>query len=330
MQYRNITHIINRLLLVLALALAGIETGHAQVDAQLTQYWNVPNYYNPAAIGNIDFIHINVGSRLQWVGIEHAPMSFLALGDMPFKFMGRRWGTGVVLQQQNEGLYRSTRAGAQLAWKKKMLGGELNVGIQAGIINTTFKGSEIIMPEGDDAHESNDDAIPQQDVSGTAMDLSAGVMFTHKWFWAGLSSTHVNAPTVNLKVENSEDKVYEFDADRLYYFIAGSNIPIKNSLFEVQPSVMVKTDLNAFQAEATARVRYNKFLSGGVAYRYNDAVSLLMSANYKGFFLSYSYDYPTSAIRKGSSGSHELFVGYNVKLDMGDKNRNKHKSIRIM
>lgn len=327
MQHCNRTY---RLLSLLVLALAGMLHANAQYDAQLTQYWNVPNYYNPAAIGNIDYIHVNVGSRLQWVGIKHAPMSFMALGDMPFKFMNRRWGVGVVVQQQSEGLYRSLQAGVQLAWKKKMLGGELSVGVQAGLINETFKGSEIIIPEGDDAHESNDDAIPQSDVTGNALDLSGGVMFKHKWFWAGISATHAMAPTVSLKIENDEEKVYEFDINRVYYFMAGSNIPIKNTLFEVQPSLMVKTDLKAYQAEATARVRYNKFLSGGVAYRHQDAVSLLLGAEYKGFFISYSYDYAINEIRKASSGSHELFVGYNVKLDMGEKNKNKHKSIRIM
>lgn len=319
-----------RLVSLLVLALAGMLHAGAQNDAQLTQYWNVPNYYNPAAIGNIDYIHINGGSRLQWVGIKHAPMSFIALGDMPFKFMNRRWGVGVVLQQQSEGLYRSLQAGVQVAWKKKMLGGELSVGLQAGLINETFKGSEIIIPEGDDAHESNDDAIPQTDVTGNGFDMSGGVMFKHKWFWAGASVAHAMAPTVSLKIENDEEKVYEFDVNRLYYFMAGSNIPVKNTLFEVQPSLMVKTDLKAYQAEATARVRYNKFLSGGVAYRHQDAVSLLLGAEYKGFFISYSYDYAISEIRKASSGSHELFVGYNIKLDLGEKNKNKHKSIRIM
>lgn len=328
MQFSN--KIYRRLLLTMFLLVAGLHHVHAQVDAQLTQYWNVPAYYNPAAIGNIDFIHINGGSRLQWVGIKHAPMSFHAMADMPFKFMNRRWGVGVSLEQESVGLYRSIKAGAQLAWKKKMLGGILSVGLQVGMINETFRGSETVIPEGDEYHESNDEAIPQTDVAGTALDLSGGIMFEHKWFWAGLSSTHVTAPTVSLKIENDEEKIYEFDVNRLYYFMAGSNIPLKNTLFELQPSLMVKTDLKFFQAEATARVRYNKFLSGGLAYRHKDAVSVLLGANYKNFFISYSYDYPISDIRKASSGSHEIFVGYNLKLDLGDKNKNKHKSIRLM
>ncbi|MBQ0114832.1 MAG: PorP/SprF family type IX secretion system membrane protein [Bacteroidales bacterium] len=326
--------IINRLhikpLLALVLSIMTYACANAQIDATLSQYWNVPSYYNPAATGDVDFIHITAGSRLQWVGIRHAPMTFMGLADMPFKFMNRRWGCGVSLEQESMGLFSSLRAGAQLSWKKKMLGGTLSVGVQAGIINQSFKGDSIIMPEGDEAHESNDEAIPAGTVTGTALDLSGGVMFTHKWFWASASVTHINSPTVNLKVENDEEKRYEFDAGRLYYFMAGSNIPVKNTLFEIQPSVMFRTDTKFYSVEATARMRYNKFLSAGIGYRHNDALSLLIGANYKGFFISYSYDYPTSAISKASTGSHELFVSYNVKLDMGEKNRNKHKSIRIM
>ena len=112
--------------------------------------------------------------------------------------------------------------------------------------------------------------------------------------------------------------------------MAGSNIPIKNTLFELQPSFLVKTDTRFFQGEVTARVRYNKFISGGVAYRYGDAVSAMVGVELKNFFVGYSYDYPISKMSVGTTGSHEVMVSYNVKLDLSEKNKNKHKSIRIM
>lgn len=327
MRHKGLT----RLLVAMATwAWLGSAVAVAQVDAQLTQYWAVPAYYNPAATGLTDNIHISLGSRLQWVGIKRAPMTFLALADMPFRFLENRWGTGVVLQQESMGLYRSTDVYAQLSWKKKMLGGMLHVGIQPGIITQSFRASRKETLDGDPAHTSADDAIPENDVAGTAFDLNVGVLFTYKRFYAGFSSTHVTAPTITLKIKDDEEHQYEFDAGRLYYFFAGCNIPIKNTLFELQPSVMVKSDFNAFQAEATARVRYNKFISAGVGYRYKDAVSVLIGADYKNFFFGYSYDYATSAIRKASSGSHEVFLQYNVKLNLGESNRNRHKSIRIM
>lgn len=317
-----------RLTLALLALLAGMPRAQAQVDAQLTQYWAVPTYYNPAAAGNIDFIHVTAGARLQWVGIKRAPMTFMALADMPFKFFDRRWGTGVSLQQESMGLYKSVRAGAQLAWKQKMLGGMLSAGVQLGMINESFDGTKIEVPD-DEAHSSSDNDIPKNSVSGTAFDANVGVWFQHKWFWAGAAVDHITSPKVTMKMGDDEENQYEFDAGRTYYFTAGSNIPIKNTLFEIQPSVMVKTDFTFWQAEATARVRYNKFLSAGVGYRYQDAVSIMIGADYKNFFFGYSYDYTTSALRT-SGGSHELFVTYNVKLDMAEKNRNAHKSIRIM
>ena len=302
----------------------------AQFDAQLNHYWAVPAYYNPAAIGNVDFIHITAGSRLQWLGIKHAPMSFFALADMPFKFLNRRWGTGVQMQQENVGLFSTQTINAQLAWKKKMLGGTLNVGFQVGMINQTFKGDSIIIPENDDAHTSVDDAIPNGVVNGMALDMAAGVMFVHKWFWAGVSVTHLTAPTVTMKMGENEEDLYQFDTGRVYYFMAGSNIPIKNTLFEIQPSMLLKTDIKFFQAEVAARIRYNKFLSGGFAYRYKDAVSAMFGAEFKNFFVGYAYEFPLSAINKSTHGSHELILNYNVKLDMGERNKNKHKSIRVM
>ncbi len=303
----------------------------AQTDAQYTQYWHAPAYYNPSAIGLTDFIHITAGSRMQWVGVDHAPVSFLGMADMPFKLLGKRWGTGVVVQQESMGLYSSLNAGAQIAFKKqKLLGGTLSVGVQVGMLNETFKGSKVVIPEGDDAHNSNDDAIPTTDVTGTAFDVSAGIHYTHKWFWLGISATHLTQPSVTLKADGTDDKQYEFNAGRTYYLMAGSNIPIKNTLFELQPSFLVKTDTRFFQGEVTARVRYNKFLSGGVAYRYGDAVSAMVGVELKNFFVGYSYDYPISKMSVGTTGSHEVMVSYNVKLDLSEKNKNKHKSIRIM
>ncbi|MDE6118011.1 MAG: type IX secretion system membrane protein PorP/SprF, partial [Duncaniella sp.] len=70
--------------------------------------------------------------------------------------------------------------------------------------------------------------------------------------------------------------------------------------------------------------------SAGVGYRYKDAVSLMLGAEIKGIFLGYSYDYNFGDIAGASSGSHEIFAGYSLKLDFSEKNRNKHKSIRIM
>ena len=165
------------------------------------------------------------------------------------------------------------------------------------------------------------------------MDVSAGIFYTHKYFWVGVSGLHLLQPTVKMGLEGSESTAsqeYETVVPRTLYFMGGSNIPLKNTLFELQPSLMVKTDFSVFSAEITARARYNKFLSFGVGYRWKEAVMIMAGAEYKNFFVGYAYDYPLSAIARASSGSHELLVGYKMKIDLSGKNKNKHRSIRIM
>jgi type IX secretion system PorP/SprF family membrane protein len=294
----------------------------------------VPTYYNPAAIGQTDMIKIRGGARLQWVGIDNAPQTFIVTGDMPLKLFNKRFGVGLVLDQESIGLYKTLNLDAQLGYKFKKWGGEFTAAVNVGMYDESFKGSEVVIPDDDDYHQSTDDAIPTTDIHGTTIDLGVGIWYKHPKFWAGLSMTHVNSPTVTMNSDSgsseSTERTFEFQAGRTLYFMGGCNIQIKNTLFEMIPSVLVKSDFTFTTGELTARARYNKFLSFGVGYRWDDAVVVTLGAEIKNFYIGYSYDYATSAISKASSGSHEVFVGYSLKLDLGDKNRNRHKSIRLM
>lgn len=308
----------------------------AQADAQFSQYFQVKNYYNPAAIGTGDKLNIRGGGRMQWVGVENAPLSFVGTAETALKLFGQRFGAGVLLQQESYGLFKNLNIGAQLGYKLKLFKGkgELTIGLQLGFTTQSFKGTEVFIPDDDDYHQSADNAIPQKDLEGNAFDCGFGLFYTHGIWWGGLSATHLTNPMISLKSEtgntSSEQEDYEFEIARSLYLMAGCNIPIKNTLFEVMPSLFVKSDLNFFTGEITLRGRYNKFLSAGIGYRYNDAVTIMLGGEFKGFFLGYSYDYPVTSIARASSGSHEVWAGYSLKLDFSDKNKNKHKSIRIM
>ncbi len=323
-----------RLLTITAALLWAASGLRAQNDAQFSQYFEIPTLYNPAAIGQTDFIRIRGAGRLQWVGIDGAPQTFMLSGDMPFKALGKRFGTGLVMQQESIGLYNSLNINAQIGFKLRKFGGEFTFAIQPGMYDQRFKGSEVFIPDGDDYHQDTDDGMPTTDLHGTAFDLGAGIWYNRPRWWVGISGTHLPAPTIRMGGEDggqtSDGNIYEFKAARTLYFMAGGNIPLKNTLFELLPSVLVKSDFTFTTAEITARARYNKFLSFGVGYRYNDAVYATIAAEIKNFYVGYSYDYATSGIHSASSGSHEIVVGYSLKLDLGEKNRNRHRSIRIM
>ncbi len=305
----------------------------AQAEAQMTQYWALPSYYNPAAIGTSDYLRIRGGFKLQWLGITNAPRTFLLTADSPLKFGKQKIGLGVNFSQTSLGLFSNLQANIQAAYKFRLLKGEFSVGIQAGYYNSKFKGSEIYIPDNDDYHESDDPSLPSQDLTGSAFDLSAGVHYTHKYFSVGIGGLHLLNPKVNLKIEGSENSdthEYETELPRNLYFMVDGNIPLKNTLFSLQPSMLVRTDFANFSAELTARATYNRFITFGVGYRWKEALSVMAGAEYKNFFLGYAFDYPLSPINRASSGSHEVVVGYQLKLDFSGKNKNKHRSIRLM
>ena len=309
----------------------------AQTEANISQYYAAPTLINPAATGQTDFVRIRGGARLQWLGIENAPKTFMGAADMPFKVGNSRVGVGAVVAHESIGLYSSMDLGVQASYKLKKWGGVWSIGLQIGFRDQSFKGSEVYLPDGDDYHQGTDDAIPTSDIHGTAFDGALGLWYEHPKFYAGLSCTHLMSPTITMNAESSSggsetssDRKYVFQARRTLYFTSGCNIPIKNTLFEIMPSILVKSDFTFTSGEIMARARYRKFLSFGIGYRWDDAVIATIAAEVKNFYIGYSYDYATSAIRSASSGSHELFVGYSLKLDMSDKNRNRHKSVRIM
>ena len=324
-------------LLPLFLCLIFALTARAEmVDPSLTQYFQAPSLFNPAAAGSTDLMRIRVGSRMQWIGIDGAPRDFLATADVPFKLINRRWGAGVAMVQETIGLYQTLSMGVQLSGRQKIGKGYLSFGLQAAYLNQQFKGSKVVIPDDDDYHESTDDAIPTQDVTGQGFDMNIGLTYTHRLFTLGLACTHLLSPQVKMRREGSEgssgsgEQEWLFPFDRTLYFTAESNIPIKNTLFEVLPSLMVRTDLASFQADVTARLRWKKFLTAGLGYRPQDALSVMLEGEFKGITLGYSYDYSLSPIMRATSGSHEVWVGYSLKLNFGEKNRNAHKSIRLM
>lgn len=331
-RHRNLLRHI-RLTMGLAFMLACAPVCMAQADMIFTQHAMLPTLYNPSRTGDTDFVRIRGGARLQWIGVDNAPKSFVAAGDMPFKIGTKRIGVGAVVSQESIGLFANMLASVQGSYKLKALKGTFSIGLQAAYYNSRFKGSEVYIPEGDDFHQPTDPSIPTQDLSGNAFDVSFGVSYTHRLFHVGVSALHLTAPKVSLTLEgseNTESQQYETELARTLYFDAGGNIPLRNTLFELQPSLLVATDLTSFSAGLSMNATYNRFLTFGLGYRWDDAVSIMVGANYKNFFLGYAFDYPTSALAKASSGSHEIVAGYNLRLDLSGKNKNKHRSIRIM
>ncbi|MDH6358402.1 type IX secretion system membrane protein PorP/SprF [Parabacteroides sp. PF5-9] len=312
------------LLFVFVMLLTCFGWVRAQYDAQLSQYFMAMGYYNPGYAGNSEDLNLLALHRQQWIGISGAPKSFFVTGDMPLKIGNTNNGVGLVLFSESIGLFQNTHVAGQFAHKLKLFGGTLSIGIQAGIANVSFDGTKVFIPEGNEEHQQEDEAIPREVVSGTGFDLNAGIYYTHKHFYVGIGATHLTEPEMQLS-----ETAYTY-IPGAFNFTAGYNIKTRNPLYELQPSVFLKTDMQTFQADVTARVVYNKMFNGGFSWRVNESVVLLLGGTFGRFQVGYAYDFPTSAILKGSTGSHELLVRYALQLKKTKTGKNRHKSVRIL
>ncbi len=311
-------------ILLCVLCVLSVAGARAQNEAQISMYHAVPTFYNPAAAGQDSSLHISAFHRMQWMGVENAPTTFFFGADLPFKFMKRQHGAGLTLANDKAGLFGTTSFGFQYVFRtKKFWGGILSVGIELGGINQSFSGGEIYIPDGE-AWEPSDDALPTGDVSAMAFDCSAGLRYSHDLFYAGLSARHLTQPVLDL------DEFAYSEQARVFYFEAGCNIPIRRSLYILQPSLLVKTTLGMTQVDYTIRAMYDQKFWGGLTFRPKDAVVLMAGMKLKSFMVGYAYDIGISPLANASGGSHEIMATYTLKMDLDKKTKHRHKSIRIL
>jgi type IX secretion system PorP/SprF family membrane protein len=321
----------------------------AQFDTQISNYWAATNQFNPGYAGQSGRLELTGLYRLQWLGMEHAPKTGIVLGEMPLQLAGREHGVGVSLYNDQIGLFKSTVISGQYAFKLKLFGGSLGIGLQAGYINESFDGTRVIIPDNDEYHDANDEAIPRSEVTGTSIDGAVGIYYKAKNWYAGLSATHLTAPSLEL------DENYILDIPRSYYLTAGYNIRLNNPLLELQSSVLLKTtemsslsvtndslivptDPNTLkgmwrqtQIDVSLRMVYNKMFWGGISWRKDESLIVMIGGKFKMLEVGYAYDVPVfSDLIRTTSGSHELFVKYSVDMNRNKGKKSKHKSVRIL
>ena len=292
----------------------------AQYDPSFSHYFDMETSFHPASAGKQPTINVTAAYAMDMAGFEHNPQTAYAAADMPFYALRSYHGAGVLFMNDRLGLFTHMRLTAQYAYKFKLLGGQLSVGLQAGLISEKLDGSKA------DLADSGDPAFNSAQLSGNAVDLGAGIYYTLKDFYAGISVQHITSPLVKLGDNN------ELPIDKTYYLSGGYNIKLHNPFLTIKPSVLVKTDMVAWRADVTGRLVYshdNKLLYGGLSYSPTNSVTMLVGGSFHGIVLGYSYEFYTSGLNPGN-GSHELFVGYQQDINLVKKGKNKHKSVRIL
>jgi len=305
-----------------------IFTALSAVGQQDPQYTNNMFYrlgVNPGYAGSEDAIRGIILNRHQWAGFRDGPQTLVFSADAIVDIFGKPSGIGLNIINDQLGPEENVLVNVSYAYKTDLSLGKLGIGLSVGVYNKGING-EWEIPEdefGIYTPPASDPAIPEGEVSQVAADLGLGVYLQGANYYGGLSVTHLNQAAIRFSDLASSYLV------RHYYLMGGYNIKLADPLFELRPSLLFKSDLASWQIDLNANLVYDDRLWGGISYRYQDAVALLLGVElFNGLKVGYSFDLVTSALGRYGYGSHELFLSYSVELE---RNRvRKYKSVRFL
>ena len=302
--------------------------GQSQQDPVASQYMFNTLTYNPGIAGTSGMICATALNRQQWLGFDGAPVTTVFNISAPVSLFKRKHGVGLVIESDNIGFNKDLDLSAVYSYIADLNIGKLGIGINLGMLSKTLEPTWYV-PEGDDfTPPGQDPLIPTSKENFIAFDAGLGVFLQADNYYGSLSVTHLNQPKIRYSKEGNEDVVTY--VSRHYYLTAGYNVQLTNPSFELLPSVFAYSDGKALQFNITSLVRYNKKVWGGVSYRAGDAlIGIAGFELFNGIRIGYSYDFPLSDIRKGTSGSHELLVNYCFDLSLG-RSPMRYKSIRFL
>jgi len=292
----------------------------AQKDPEIAHYWMTETAFNPAAAGKGSLLNVAALYNVTYAGFDNSPKTIYASGDMPIRLTKSNHGVGVRFVSDNIGTFSHTNLSLQYAYQRKMLGGTIAVGINIGMTSEKMKASDI------DLENDDDYAFPSTDANGTSLDLGLGLYYIRKDFYAGLSITHLNSPSIEIGERQT------LNVKSAYYLTAGYNIKLKNPFISIQPSMLARASGNTYRVDLTGKLTYErnkKMLYVGAGVNPVNSATVMVGGNFHGVCLGYSYEIYTSKIKLGN-GSHEFIVSYQTEIDLGKKGKNLHKSVRLL
>ncbi|MGO2102312.1 MAG: PorP/SprF family type IX secretion system membrane protein [Psychroflexus halocasei] len=282
------------ILTVVLAAMLFSKQSNAQQDPQYTQYMYNMNVLNPAYAGSKESLSIGMLYRDQWSGIDGAPQTFTFAAHSP---IGNGLGLGISGVQDQIGPVEETNVYADISYTIDLNAThKLAFGIKAG---ATFQDIGFM-----DLAQQNDAAF-EPNVSESFANLGAGVFFYSDKYYVGLS-------VPNFLSETYLDKNGRgFGTQEQHYFLTAGYVFDLNENIKFKPSTLVKSELSSFVSfDVNANFLFYDRFEIGASYRYEDAVSGLMSVKATDWLqLGFAYDSSTNDLNKPS---YEAFVIFDI------------------
>lgn len=277
---------------------------YAQQDAQFTQYMYNTIIVNPAYAGSRQTMSIFALHRAQWVGLDGAPVTNSFSINTPINESKIGLGLSIV----NDKIGPSVENNIALDFSYTIPVSEkykMSFGLKASanLLNIDFTKLDY---QGGQIFEDNID-------NKFSPNIGVGFYFHSDNSYIGISAPNL-IETVHFDKSANSSATSHIATEKInYYLIAGYVFELSPSL-KLKPALMTKYVEGApLQVDVSANFLFNEKFVLGAAYRWSAAMSAMAGFQASdSWFIGYSYDFDTTTLANYNSGSHEIFLRYEL------------------
>lgn len=273
----------------------------AQSDAQYTQYMYNTINVNPAYAGSRGVMSVFGVHRAQWVGLEGAPNTTAISVNTPLGHS--RLGLGVSFLNDNIGAMDQNNITIDLSYTVQLQGQlKLSFGLKgtANLLNVDYTKLNIYHP--------NDDMFSNNINNQFTPNIGAGL-----YLYSDKSYVGVSVPNF-LESDRYNDNAYVLMKQKMNFYLIGGHVFDLSPNLKFKPAFLAKAVSGApLQVDISTNFMISEVFVIGGGYRWDAALSGLVGVQISdGLFVGYSYDAETTKLARYNSGSHEIFLRFEL------------------
>lgn len=272
---------------------------YAQQDAQYTQYMYNTITINPAYAGSRGALSFFALHRTQWIGLDGAPITNAVSINTPFN--ESNLGLGISILNDKIGPTQENTIAVDLSYSiPTSKDFKLSFGMKAT--------ANLFSLDVNKLNPVDNDPSLYGFTNKFTPNVGAGVYLHSEKAYVGFSIPNFIETD---RYNNNEVAIFKEKIN--YYLIGGYVFKISNGI-QFKPAGLLKiVEGVPLQADISGNFMFFEKLTVGIAYRWSAAMSGMVGFQISdGLHIGYGYDLETTSLDLYNSGSHEIFLRYEL------------------
>ena len=273
----------------------------AQQEPQYTQYMYNPSVINPGYAGSLGYGSLFSLYRTQWIGLEGAPKTLNLSYHQPLE--NTNLGLGGNIVHDEIGPSTTTNFSVDVSYTIAFANeSRFAFGVRAGgqLLNIDYTKLNHYNP--------SDVSFRNNINSQFSPNIGVGLFYYNENSYLGLS-----VPMM-LQTKMYDEFAYSDVNRRQHYYLTAGKVFDLSYNVKFKPAFVAKMVAGApLQVDLTGNFLINEKFTLGMAYRWSAALSGLVGFKVSDrLAIGYGYDRETTRLANFNSGSHELFLQFDL------------------